>query len=219
MKTLPVPIPIELPWTMKPLASAQTRLTYLEDGRLHLWIRHDVLHGVTPEMLVWWFQNLEGDMELEGRRLPRYRVWHPRDHVALRYARLPPGGKAGPGARFHIQEVLGGRPELTIDTLTDVTRLDTGGFAHRPRLLGLHVARMDYAFTRVPGGTLYENSLTFGFPSRAARALNAWLVRTHFTEARGHAWLLHNIEEVGNLEHFLPRLYAGGHGRASSRAA
>jgi hypothetical protein len=29
-----------------------------------------------------------------------------------------------------------------------------------------------------------------------------------FTEAMGRAWLKHNVEEVGNLEFFLPALYA-----------
>jgi hypothetical protein len=29
-----------------------------------------------------------------------------------------------------------------------------------------------------------------------------------FDEARGRAWIKHNIEEVGNFEAFLPQLYA-----------
>jgi hypothetical protein len=29
-----------------------------------------------------------------------------------------------------------------------------------------------------------------------------------FDEARGRAWITHNIEEVGNFETFLPKLYA-----------
>ena len=44
-------------------------------------------------------KELEGDMELEGVRHPRYRVWHPRDHVVFRYVSRPTGG-AGPGAVF-----------------------------------------------------------------------------------------------------------------------
>ena len=37
--------------------------------------------------------------------------------------------------------------------------------------------------------------------------LNALLVRAIFPVARGRAWLLHNVEEVGNWEHFLPQLF------------
>jgi hypothetical protein len=147
-------------------------------------------------------------MEVEGVRHPRYRVWHPRDHVALRYARLPPGG-AGPGAVFHIHEVLGRDPRFTVDALTDVIRLDDGGFAHRPRLAGLHLAAMDYTFERVAGGTRYRNSLTIGraFPP-GLRWLNRAMVAARFDEAHGRAWLLHNVEEVGNFEFFLPGLFA-----------
>lgn len=198
--------PIPVPWSLKPLESAASGLDILDDGRLHLWIRHDVVHGVTPEMLVWWFQHLEGDMELEGVRYPRYRVWHPRDHVGFRYARLPDGGTAGPGARFHIHERFAANPAWEVDVLTDVVRLDAGGFAHRPRILGgaLRPVAMDYAFTRVPGGTRYENSLTVGLAGRPR--VNALLRARVMPEEKGRAWLRHNVEEVGAFEEFLPLL-------------
>jgi hypothetical protein len=35
----------------------------LDDGRLELSIRHDILKGVTPAMVDWWFRNIEGTME------------------------------------------------------------------------------------------------------------------------------------------------------------
>jgi hypothetical protein len=36
-----------------------------------------------------------------------------------------------------------------------------------------------------------------------------WVIRTFvFDEARGRAWIKQNIEEVGNFESFLPKLYA-----------
>jgi len=94
---------------MKNVDSARTERRLLPDGRLHLHIRHDVLRGVTPAMLVWWFRHLEGTIEVGGR-----------------YARRLPDGSVGPGAKIHIRE----------------------------------------------------------------------------------AWLRHNVEEVGNFEHFLPALYA-----------
>jgi hypothetical protein len=203
-----LPEPILVPWTMKPLSSAKTSLERLADGRLHVSIEHDVIHGVTPEMLLWWFQNIEGDVEVEGVRYPRYRVWHPRDHVAFSYAARPTGVAAA-GAVFHIHEVLGRDPRHHIDVLTDVTRLDEGGFAHRPRRFGMHPVAMDYTFERVRGGTLYRNSLTVGFRlPRALRWINHAVVAGAFDEAHGRAWLLHNVEEVGNFEFFLPELFA-----------
>lgn len=205
--TLPDPIPV--PWTMKPLESARTSLEVLDDGRMHMAIVHDVLRDVTPEMLVWWFRNMRGTMQIEGRAYPRYRVWHPLDHVEHRYVSDPPGG-VGAGSVFRIHEVLGRNPAWEIDVLSDVTRLDHGGFEHRPRVHGVGgLVRMDYAFERVSGGTRYRNSLTIGAPvPRWARAANATLRRFAWDEARGRAWLKHNVEEVGNFEHFLPALIA-----------
>jgi hypothetical protein len=204
---LPEPFPV--PWTMKPLASARTSLERLEDGRLRMHIEHDVLHGVSPEMLLWWFQNLEGTMTLEGKVYDRYRVWHPRDHVAFRYAKRT--SPIGPGSVFAIHEVFGRDPRFRIDVLTDVRRLDEGGFDHFPRRMLTHPVHMGYRFERVAGGTRYTNSLVVGFEG-APRFVNNQLIAHAFTEAHGRAWLLHNVEEVGNFEFFLPALYASARG-------
>lgn len=207
---LPEPIPV--PWSLKPLSSARTSIDELDDGRLRLSIDHDVVHGVTPEMIAWWFSNLEGDVSVEGVRYPRYRVWHPRDHLSFRYRRRPPanGVLDARGAVFEIHEVLGRDPRHRIDIVTDVKRLDPGGFRHHPRLHGVRAVVMDYTFERVPGGTRYRNSLTVGFAlPRALRGINLALRRAAFSDAHGRAWLLHNVEEVGCFEHFLPGLFAG----------
>jgi len=46
-----------------------------------------VIRGVTPAMLVWWFKHVERRFLYDGQRLNRYRVWHPRDHIAIKYLR------------------------------------------------------------------------------------------------------------------------------------
>ncbi len=200
------PPPITVPWALKPLDSAQVGLEVLPGGRRRFHIRHDVLRGVTPEMLLWWFGHLEGDMELEGRSVSRYRVWHPRDHVAVRYVRRLPDGSIGPGAQLHIQEFFDARPENKIDIIATITRLDVGGFHHVEHVAGIAAACMDYRFTRVDGGTLFENELVVGVAAPWARLVNP-IVKRVFPDAKGHAWLRHNVEEVGSLEHFLPRLF------------
>jgi hypothetical protein len=208
---LPAPLPV--PWTMKPADSAESGLDTLDDGRLRLWIRHDLLHGVTPGMLVWWFQHLEGEMEVQGVRAARYRFWHPLDHVAFHYVRRAPG-PVGPGAVFGIHEVLGRDPAFEVNLQAFVTRLDEGGLAQQPRIAGTRrIVRLDDTFERVLGGTRYVNSMTVGIAGAgaaapAARLFNAWLRSREFSDARGRAWLKHSIEEVGNFEFFLPRLVA-----------
>ncbi len=49
-------------------------------------------------MLDWWFRHLEGDMDFEGQRLPRYRVWHPVDDIEVTYTQRLADGGVGVGA-------------------------------------------------------------------------------------------------------------------------
>ena len=65
------PEPLTVPWELKPMSSARTGAEALPDGRMRFWIKHDLLKGVTPAMLAWWFSNLEGDVDIEGRLLNR----------------------------------------------------------------------------------------------------------------------------------------------------
>lgn len=210
------PEPLAIDWVCKPVASARSGLRMLDDGRLQCWIEHEVIRGVTPAMLVWWFGHLEGDMLYQGRRLSRYRVWHPRDHLRIRYARRNADGRVGVGSVIHLTEMLGANPRYLVDVHSEIVRLDEGGFGHRPRVHGLRLAAMDYEFEAVPEGTLYRNSLTVGRAGRGSRLLNALIRKFVFDEARGHAWIKHNIEEVGNFEAFLPALYAEATAQAES---
>lgn len=203
-----VPAPLRLPWALKPLGSAASGIDTLADGRTRCWIRHEVVRGVTPRMLAWWFAHLEGDVEVGGVRIDRYRAWHPYDHVHARYARRLPDGSVGPGAAIHLREMLGANPAYTVDVVTDIEKLDEEGFIHNPVVHGLRgLARMEYRFKAVAEGTQYENCLLFGGQGAIARRLHPLLSRLAFPGGKGAAWLRHNIEEVGLFEHFLPGLY------------
>jgi hypothetical protein len=208
-----LPPPLDIPWKRKPLSSAKTEVSVLPDGRIKLWIEHDVLHGVTPAMLVWWFQHLEGTVEIAGKRVDRYRAWHPLDHVAFRYVRRRPDGSIGPGAVFHIREAFARNPAFSIDVKTRVEKLDETGFVHVPHMLGVEVARMEYLFEAVPGGTRYTNWLIAGANLPVVGVpLNRLIRPRAFPEPKAIAWLTHNVEEVGNFESFLPALYAADAG-------
>ena len=218
MRASKPPLPIAVPWTMKSLGSAETKVERLADDRLRFSIRHEVLAGVIPAMLVWWFNNMDGTLRIGDIDVPRYRVWHPRDHVALTYLRPGlDGRKFSTGARIHIQEFFGADPRYRVDVVDDVGFLNETGFNHSLSVAGRHVVSMDYTFTPVAGGTRYENSLTVGIDRPALlrplvnQAIRPWL----FPEHMGRAWLKHNVEEVGNLQFFLPALYAS---EASARA-
>ncbi len=209
-----LPTPLPLPFSLKPVSSADSGAETLPDGRTRYWIRHDLLRGVTPAMLDWWFRHLEGTIEFGGRRYNRYRFWHPGDHVHASYHTRLGDGTVGPGAAIRLIEVLGRNERYLVDTVTHIERLDEGGFVHNPELHGrAGFVRMEYGFERKAGGTLYENCLIIG-STASWYPLVRPLVRTFgFTEGQGRAWLRHNIEEVGMFEHFLPELYHRETGR------
>ena len=213
------PEPLAIPWVCKPVSSARSGIKYLSDGRIHCWIEHEIVRGVTPTMLVWWFKHLEGDMLYNGKQHNRYRVWHPNDHVAIAYAKRNEDGSVGVGSVIHLTEMLGANPNYLIDVQSEIVKLDETGFAHRPRFHGLRLAKMDYSFEPAANGTRYRNSLTVGVPGPAGRLLNPLIQRFVFDEQRGRAWIKHNIEEVGNFEAFLPALYAANVEEAAALVA
>lgn len=171
-------------------------------------INHDVLKHITPQMLAWWFANIGGHMQLDGQVLNRYHAWHPQDHILWELVEPGADGAASVGARFHIVEALGRNPDFYIDVIDTVTRLDASGFTAVSFMAGQQVSHLNHDFKAVDGGTLYVSSLTIGTTLPAVRSvLNPLIHRTMFTEAMGRAWLKHNVEEVGLLEHIIPLIY------------
>jgi hypothetical protein len=91
-----------------------------------------------------------------------------------------------------------------IDT---VTKLDISGITLVSTKLGLPLNCLNHDFIAAGSGTQYVSTLTIGTDLPGLRALlNPLIHNAIFTEAMGHAWMKHNIEEVGLLEHMLPRL-------------
>jgi hypothetical protein len=119
-----------------------------------------------------------------------------------------PDGSIGPGSAIRLREHLGANPRYEVNVITEIERLDEQGFVHNPIFHGISgLARMEYQFTEVPTGTLYENCLIVGAARGAKRLLSPLITRRVFGRARGLAWIRHNIEEVGMLENILPPLY------------
>lgn len=209
-RRFPLPPSRILPWPLKPLESAETSLGYDVHGRMVMDIRHDLLKGVTPEMIAWWFANIGGEIEIEGQYLSRYHVWHPRDHIHWELAQPGPDGRISAGAKFHIVEAFGRNPAHYVDVIDTVTRLDQSGITVVGYKVGRQVSHLAHDFIAVRGGTQYVSRLTVGVDiPMLSRSVNRFIHTVIFTEAMGHGWLRHNIEEVGLLEHILPRIYPG----------
>jgi len=205
--TLPEPRPIA--WPLRPLASAETGMIALPDGRLELTIRHAVLKSVTPEMLYWWYGNVEGSMNYMGRVYPRYLVWHPLDHVSYTVVRRAPDGSVDPGARVRIIEAFARNPAYRIDVEMEIFCLDRTGATVARRLFGQQVMILANTFVPLPEGTQVLTRFVIGLETLPLRRrLNAILTVRLFPVDKAKAWLKHNVEEVGTLEHFLPALFA-----------
>ncbi|MGB7730502.1 MAG: hypothetical protein WBL50_20910 [Candidatus Acidiferrum sp.] len=200
-----LPEPLSLPWELKPLSSARSGLKTLEDGRRCFWV-DEFLKGIASKMLVWWFSHLEGEVEIGGRLLSRYRVFHPFDHCGARYVRRMLDGSIGPGAQIRICEFIARNPRYKTEVTATIEKLDESGFINNVVVGGLTIVRMEHDFHETEGGTRFEHRLITPGNTKLwllAKPISAFM----FPNPKGQAWLKHAIEEMGSLENFLPQLY------------
>jgi hypothetical protein len=215
----PAPLPID--WKIKPVTSAQTKINVLANRQFELTITHDIIQGVTPQMLHWWFCHIDETMEIAGQTYPRYRVWHPLDHIYYKDVSHAPDGSGSAGTRRHIVEAFGAYTRYLINVIDRVVQLDDKGILLSTEQAGIsllsmsmlapvpfHFSSLEHQFFPVANGTRYESRLLIGVDSTLGRFLVNPIVRPLFIGYEmARAWLRHNVEEVGNFEYFLPQLY------------
>jgi len=210
-----LPLPPERPLLgpLKSVTTATTTQSRLPTGQLELTIDHDVVRGVTPTMLRWWFENIGGTMVHDGAPYPRYLLWHPRDHIHWELVRPAPGGGAGRGASFRIVEAFQANPAYYVDSTEYVEKLDEEGISLVREVLGTEVFRLEHRFGPAAAGATYRSRMAVGASSGLVGGIfNRWLRPRLFSDEMGTAWLTHNVEEVGNFENFLPELYRSSSG-------
>ncbi|WP_369138667.1 hypothetical protein [Modestobacter versicolor] len=200
-------LPVLFP--LRPVDSARVTVAHLPHGRRRVTIDHRPLDGVTPAMLLDWFRGLGGTLEYGGAVVPRYLAWHPVDHLHWALARPAPGGGADEGARFRIVEQFGGRPDRRVDVVDRVEKLDATGIRLVQRVAGALVFQLEHTWSPGRGRTHYVSVLDIGARSLLLAPLTRVLTR-RFPDDMVTAWVRHNVEEVGQLEHLLPRLPVPG---------
>jgi hypothetical protein len=169
-------------------------------------------------MLAWWYHNVVGEMDYAGGRWPRYLVWHPLDHISYTIVREAPGGGIGAGARLHIREAFQRKPGNLLDVSVTVEGIDAQAAIIGNRILRLSALRLVNSFQGAATGTRYLTEMTIGSDSLAGRLGFNRLARALILPgAKAEAWARHHIEEVGNLENFLPGLYARERGAGRVR--
>lgn len=204
----PQPPEYDFGWKMKSTTSAQTNFTIDDQGVFELTIIHDIIKGVTPKMLLWWFKNIGGEMVYQGKTYSRYQVWHPKDHIHWELVGPTVNKEIGVGSCFRIVEAFGRDMKCLIHSKEFVEKLDETGIRLVMRMGGIEVFSLQHDFIEKGNDTLYKSRMIVGtrrFPLN--RIFNACIRPMLFTKQMGYAWLKHNIEEVGNFEFFLPELY------------
>ena len=204
---LPLPAPRPLLHPLRTVDSATTRVQSFPGSRMRVTIVHRPLAGITPPMLLWWFRHIGDATTYAGETMSGYLAWHPLDHIRWELARPAPGGGPGEGARFRIVEAFGRREEFYVDTTDTVEKLDTTGIRLVRRIAGATVLQLEHTWSRCDGHTHYVSVLDIGAHSRLFRPVNWYLNERVFPEPMVRAWLRHNVEEVGLLEHLLPRIH------------
>jgi hypothetical protein len=198
-----IPEPLATGWQMRTPDSAKISAHSLDDGRFRQTIEHAPLPGVTPAMCLWYLERLDRTLTWENHTTLGYRLWHPRDHIF--FARH---GPFGPGSRWHIVEAFGAERRFLLDQVFRVTQLGDTGFTMEIRKLGQPVAIVDERWRPTPAGLVWTVEMTVGTTAPGSRAVTRRIVRRRMVFL--NRWRQHNVEEVGNLPHFLPDLYNQG---------
>lgn len=207
MSQLAMPPPRPVLFPLRATDTATVSVRELSHHRRRVTIDHHPLRGVTPQMLLWWFQNIGGTMAYGEAVVPNYLAWHPLDHIRWDLARPAPGGGAGEGARFRIVEAFQRRPEFSIDVIERVEKLDATGIRLVHRVAGVPFVQLSHTWSACQDHSHYVSILEVGAQSPLLTAVNRYLTRRRFSLPMTHAWLRHNVEEVGLLEHLLPSAY------------
>jgi len=204
---LPPPRPVL--WPLRPIESAAIADELLQDGRRRITIEHAELVGVAPHMLAWWFGHIVGEMDYAGSIWPRYLVWHPLDHISYEIVGPAVGRTVvAPGTRIRVREAFQRRPDYLLDQTLTVERLDDRAAIIVKHLVSASAVRLTNEFEPTPQGTRYSSRMEIGSSSRLGRlGLNRLLRSRVIPGEQGLAWARHRVEEIGNLEHFLPALY------------
>ena len=203
-RRLPLPPPRPLLHPLRAVDSARSTVQLLPHHRMRVTIDHQPLAGITPEMLLWWFRHIGDPTTYAGHDISSYLAWHPLDHIHWELAQAAPGGGAGEGARFRIVEAFDRRQEFYVDTTETVEKLDDTGIRLVRRLVGTPVFQLEHTWSACAQGTHYVSVLDLGARSPLFTPVNRYLSTRAFPEKMARAWVVHNVEEVGVLEHLLP---------------
>jgi len=175
---------------MDKLSAKEVYKELLKSETVSLVVEHE-LHGVTPKMLDWWWDNLDND---------NYKLWKSKDHIALEW-QIPPSQVGHVGAIHMACESISDLPPQILRIRWEDPRsaLITPIYGHVNVGSSLAPGTAD-----IPLGSLvheYEET-AFGARMRSHFILPA-MVPPFFLDFLKK----HNQAEMGRFSEFLPQLY------------
>lgn len=210
---LPGPIkrdpPRDLPWQLPDYRLADTGWEVLPDGKIRTYVEHFFLEGISPAMVMWFYQQLPiASVQYQGRTLPLYHIFHPSEHGTLRVLESAPDGTPGMalGAMIQRDEWFGpydSRGAARIEEFSET------GMLAVPQAAGLEFGEVRHALRNENGGTAYRVDTLIGSDlPLLGPVINYYLRTVVFHPAMIEQWQRHQLEEVASLQFFLPQLYA-----------
>ncbi len=155
---------------------------------IDLVIEHE-LPGVTPEMIDWWWDNID--------TTERYRMWHPASHLRFEWERECDGHL---GRIHRVTEKIGAFPTTLRIRWEDPESVPVErvyGHVNAGGVLDNNDQPLSYLvhqYESMPGGTRMRS--TFLLPEKTPK----WFIE---------GLRKHNREEMAEFTRFLPELYAG----------
>jgi hypothetical protein len=98
-----------------------------------------------------------------------------------------------------------------------VEKLDETGIRLVQRIAGVVVFQLEHTWSAGSEGVHYVSVMDIGARSPLLAAVNRVACR-RFPDEMVHAWVRHNIEEVGQLEYLLPQLNSSGEAEPTQSA-
>ena len=144
------------------------------------------LEGVTPEMITWWWDNIDNT--------ERYKLWHPKDHIAFEWVDPPTQGHVGTIQK--ATEKIGGIPMALLIRWEDPKTVDTD-FEH---VLAASIVTED-------GMAIMHFSHEYEATDTGSRMRSTFHVPKSLYPIMGKGIRKHNVEEMSTFPEFLPDLY------------
>jgi hypothetical protein len=148
-------------------------------------------------------------VDFSGPPVPVYRYWHPFDHIRFSWAHRvhDASGRLAPGSVVRIEENLGAR--FPVRSRARVSKFDDTAFNFELLVGGrVKAGHLLHEYAEVEDGCSFYTEMLLGVEVPVVgRALNALFRSRVASEEFVRAWIVHNVEESGETEKFVPKLY------------